>query len=127
MTARRAARAGHRRDEGFVTAETAVLLPALVLVVTALLVLVHAASLQTMAQDAAAMGARSAARGEDDAQVRAAALRVAASSADVTVRRAGGLVTVDVRVPVALDGPLGRLLGPVSVSARSVAADEAVP
>jgi len=114
-------------DDGFVTAETAVLLPALVLVVAALLVIVHAASLQTMAQDAAALGARTAARGEADPQVRAAAHRVVAQDADVTVGRAGGLVTVDVRVPVAVGGPLGRLLGAVSVSARSVAADEAVP
>ena len=108
------------------TAETAVLLPALVLVVATLLVLVQAASLQTVAQDAAALGARTAARGEDDAQVQVAARQVVPPGADVLVRRAGGLVTVEVRLPVAVRGVLGQLLGQMSVTARSVAADEAV-
>jgi len=66
---------GH--DDGFVTAETAVLLPVLVLVGTA-----------------------------------------------ITVQRSGGLVTVDVRVPIPGAGPLGWLLGPWSVGARSSALDE---
>lgn len=114
-------------DRGFVTAETAVLLPLLVLVAVAFLALVHAAALQSMAQDAAAMGARVAARGEDDAHARAAAVRVVPAGATVSIRREAGLVTVDVRVPVAPSGPLGRLLGPWSVGGRSVAADEQVP
>jgi Flp pilus assembly protein TadG len=114
-------------DRGFVTAETAVLLPLLVLVAVVFLALVHAAALQSAAQDAAAMGARVAARGEDDAHARAAAARVVPPAATVTVRRAAGLVTVDVRVPVAPAGPLGRLLGPWSVGARSIAADEQLP
>ena len=112
---------GH--DDGFVTAETAVLLPVLVLVVVVLLMLVRASALQATAQDAAAMGARSAARGEDDTAARAAA-RVVPSGTAITVQRSGGLVTVDVRVPIPGAGPLGWLLGPWSVGARSSALDE---
>jgi Flp pilus assembly protein TadG len=115
------------REHGFVTAETAVLLPGLVLVVLLLLMLVRAAALQATAQDAAAMGARTAARGEDDAHARAAAARVVPSPAAVTVRRADGMVTVDVRLPVGGLGPLAQLLGPWSVGARSVALDEQAP
>jgi len=113
---------GH--DDGFVTAETAVLLPVLVLVVVLLLMLVRASALQATAQDAAAMGARSAARGEDDTAARAAAARVVPSGTAITVQRSGGLVTVDVRVPIPGAGPLGWLLGPWSVGARSSALDE---
>jgi Flp pilus assembly protein TadG len=115
------------RTDGFVTAETAVVLPVLVVVTLCLLALVHAAGLRTVAQDAAAMGARTAARGEADARVRAAAARVAPAGGTVTVRRAGGLVIVDVRVDAGPAGPLGRLLGAWTVGARSVAADESAP
>lgn len=111
---------------GYVTAETAVVLPALVLVLLAVLALARLASVQSVAQDGAALGARSAARGESDAAVRAAAHRVAPADADVLVERSAGLVTVVVRVPVAVPGVLGRSLGAVSVSAASVAADETV-
>lgn len=114
------------RSAGYVTAETAVVLPALVLVLVAVLALARVAAVQSVAQDGAALGARSAARGETDAAVRIAAHRVAPADADVVVERSGGLVTVVVRVPVALPGPLGRAIGTVSVSAASVAADETV-
>jgi len=97
---------GH--DDGFVTAETAVLLPVLVLVVVVLLMLVRASALQATAQDAAAR----------------AAARVVPTGTAITVQRSDGLVTVDVRVPIPGAGPLGWLLGPWSVGARSSALDE---
>lgn len=108
-----------RRDRGSVTAEMAVALPVLVLVLVAAIGLIAAVSGQLRCVDAAREGARLAARGEPAAAVVRAAVRVAPAGARVQIAPAGpGLVavTVSARMPAA-----GRLLPALSVSGRAVA------
>jgi Flp pilus assembly protein TadG len=110
---------------GFVTAETAVALPALMLVLAGVLTVAHGAAVQMAAQDAAALGARAAARGDADAQVRRLAGAVAPRGATVVVQRSTGLVRVRVRVAVLPRGGVAGMLGDFEVSAEAVAADDA--
>ncbi len=115
-----------RRDcEGFVTAETAVVLPALMLVLAAVLTVAHGAAVQMAAQDAAAVGARAAARGDPDDAVLRMAGAAAPPGATVLVRRAAGLVRVRVQVAVLPRGGVLGLLGPFEVSSEAISADEA--
>ncbi|MQS13423.1 pilus assembly protein TadE [Streptomyces kaniharaensis] len=113
---------GHRRgDAGFVTAETAVALPALVLLAAMLIWGVLAAAAQIRCVDAARIGARAAARGEVDA---AALARAAAPlGAQVQVALASDTVRVTVDAPSTAPGRLGGLLS-VQLSAVAVAARE---
>ncbi|NUU16081.1 pilus assembly protein TadE [Cellulomonas humilata] len=85
-----------RRDRGSVTAELAVGLPAVVLLLVALLTVASAAVAQTRCTDAARAGARSAALGEADGTVVATARRLAGEGAAVAVSRSEGWVTVTV-------------------------------
>ena len=111
--------------EGFVTAETAVVLPALLLVLAVVLTVAHGAAVQMAAQDAAALGARAAARGDPDDAVLRTAGAAAPSGATVLVRRGSGLVRVRVQVAVLPGGGVLGLLGRFEVSAEAIAADEA--
>jgi hypothetical protein len=79
-----------------VTAELALGLPAVVLVLAVVLVTVAAGAAQLRCADAARAGARAAAIGEAPAEVRAAAGRVAGEGARVTIRPDGEWVTVEV-------------------------------
>ncbi|MER6346186.1 TadE family type IV pilus minor pilin [Streptomyces sp. NPDC001595] len=87
-----------RRDRGFVTAESAVVLPVLVAFAMALVwgLLVVAAQIQCV--DAARTGARAAARQDPVDAVVAAARQVAPRGARVTVGREGDRVRVVVSV-----------------------------
>lgn len=91
--------AGSARDAGMVTAELAVALPALVLVLALALGVLAVGTTRLRCADAARVAVRLAARGEPPATVRAAAAGVAG---DVTVRVSGtaGTVTVEVSRPV---------------------------
>ncbi|MET8780628.1 MULTISPECIES: TadE family type IV pilus minor pilin [unclassified Streptomyces] len=82
------------RDRGFVTAETAVVLPALVLFAMALVWALLAASAQIQCVDAARAGARAAARQEPSEVVEEVARQAAPRGARVTVNRRGDLVHV---------------------------------
>ena len=101
-----------------VTAETAVVLPVLLLVLAGAVAAVTVVGAQLRCVDAAREGARAAARGDDAATVRALVLRAAPDGMAVSVALDGG----DVRVVVAGRLPL---LGPVpldvEVSAEAVA------
>lgn len=88
-----------RTDEGSVTAEIAVALPAVVVVLLLVLGVGAASSAQLRVADAARTGARVAALGDDDAAVRAVVQRVAGEGAAVTVLREPPWVTVEVRAP----------------------------
>ncbi|MEU3561720.1 TadE family type IV pilus minor pilin [Kitasatospora sp. NPDC006786] len=112
-----------RGDAGFVTAETAVALPALVLLAAMLIWGVLAAATQIRCVDAARVGARAAARGETDAAELARA--AAPAGAQVRVSLAADTVRVEVEAPCAGPGRLGGLLA-VRLSAAAVAAREDV-
>ncbi|MEU6535856.1 TadE family type IV pilus minor pilin [Streptomyces sp. NPDC047000] len=94
-------------DGGFVTAESAMVLPVLALVALALLWGLYAMAVRIQCLDAARTGARAAARQDPDAAVVAATRQVAPRGAAVTVSREGDQVRVAVvaRPPV----PLGSL------------------
>ncbi|MEV6318015.1 TadE family type IV pilus minor pilin [Streptomyces sp. NPDC051776] len=104
-----------RSDEGYVTAEAAVVLPTLVLFAAVLLWGLMAAACQIQCVDAARAGARAAARSEPRAATLAAVRSAAPRGADVAIRREGDLVRV--RVEAATAGP-----GPLSVRLHAEAA-----
>ncbi|MEV7888790.1 TadE family type IV pilus minor pilin [Streptomyces sp. NPDC002817] len=108
-----------RGDRGFVTAESAVVLPVLVMFATALVwgLLVVAAQIQCV--DAARTGARAAARQDPAGAVVEVAREAAPRGARVTVSREEGQVRV---VVVARPPMLGRL--PFDVREEAVASVE---
>lgn len=81
------ARARVGDDRGAITAELALALPAVVLVVAVLLVTAAAATAQLRCADAARAGARVAALGQSDAEVSAVARQLAGDAATVRVVR----------------------------------------
>lgn len=122
---RRAGRA-RRPDQGVVTAELAVVMPALTMVLAAILSVAQAVLCHVGCVDAARAGARAAARGDSTAVVRQTALVAAVGAgeagapADVDVVPGVDTVSVTVSRPVRLlaVGPVVRL------SARAVAQRE---
>jgi Flp pilus assembly protein TadG len=104
-----------------VTAETAVVLPVLLLVLAGAVAAMIAVGAQLRCVDAAREGARSAARGDPTAAVTAVAARVAPPGAAVQVGGGGDLVQVTVSADVT---PLGPLPISVRVSASAAARRE---
>lgn len=118
-----------RRDAGMVTAETAVLLPVLVVVLAAAVFVLACVAAQLKCVDAARSAARVAARGEPPATVTRTAERLAPSAASVSVgagAAVGDVATVEVvvRAQVRPFGGALRAVPAVRVSARAVAAVE---
>ncbi|MCL3861373.1 TadE family type IV pilus minor pilin [Actinotalea sp. K2] len=103
------------------TAELAVTLPAVVLLLAVLLVTAAATTVQLRCADGARAGARVAALGQDDAQVAAVARRVAGDAVVVSVRREPPFVEVTVEGAVAPAWFTGGLLG---LAATATAWDE---
>lgn len=95
-----------RRSDGMATAELAMALPALVVVVSLLLALIGSFSDASKASDAARAAARSASIGVPPEQARTAAERVAPSGATVEVSVSGDWARVIVTVPPRRWGPL---------------------
>ncbi|MDX6198894.1 MAG: hypothetical protein QOJ79_2045 [Actinomycetota bacterium] len=108
-----------------VTAETAVVLPVLLLVLAASIWVLAAVAGQLRCVDAARLGARSAARGDTSADVIATARSTAPAGATVAVLRSGDQVTVTVSGVVRPFGALlGRLPGtPVAATATALVED----
>jgi len=106
-------------DDGYVTAETAVVVPALVLLFGMLLWGVMAAAEHIQCVDGARAGARAAARGEKEGAVRSAVRSVAPRGAAVETVREGEMVRVRVRARSTGPGPLT-----VGLSAEAVAMAE---
>jgi hypothetical protein len=106
------------RETGMVTAELAVALPALVVVMVAALYGVALVTAQLRCADAAAVAARLAARGESSATVQSTALTAAPSGARLQLVDSATTVTATVTVRVAALG-LSGLLPAVSVSGRA--------
>jgi hypothetical protein len=107
-----------------VTAETALALPALALVVGLMLWALLAATAQLRCVDAARAAARSAARGDGLAESVAAGQRLAPAGAHIRVERGGGLVRVNVEAAVGPAGSGAGFLPALVVSADAVVADE---
>jgi Flp pilus assembly protein TadG len=112
-----------KSESGYVTAEIAMALPALVVLVFGLTTGLVAAAAQVRCIDAAQSGARAAARGESPDAARAAAAAVAPKSARIVATNEGGRISFRVETVIPLPGPLSRLRIPVSHTA--VAAEEA--
>jgi TadE-like protein len=90
-----------RREQGSVTAELAVGLPVVVMLLVAVLTLAAASTAQMRAVDAARAGARAVAIGEDDAAIASAVAHVGGEDAELTLVRDGEWVEVTVSRPVA--------------------------
>jgi Flp pilus assembly protein TadG len=117
------ARTGERQA-GWVTAETATVLPVLFVVLGAVLYVLACAGAQLRCTDAAALAARAAARGDSAEQVRQTARAAAPAGAVVDVRYRAEQVEVVVSARVRpMTGPLSALPAP-RVQGRAVAADE---
>jgi Flp pilus assembly protein TadG len=104
-----------------VTAETAVVLPVLLLVLAGVVAAVIVVGAQLRCVDAAREGARAAARGEDTAVVTALAGRAAPVGSVITV--GGGAEEVRVAVTARI-APLGPVPLRITVSAEAVALRE---
>lgn len=99
-----------RGDRGFVTAEAAVVLPSLVVMLAMLLWGAAAVTLHLRCGDAARAAARAAARGEPAATVTALARAAAPQGAEVTVTLRDGLYRVRVTARTPGPGPLSARL-----------------
>ncbi|HEY3686616.1 MAG TPA: TadE family type IV pilus minor pilin [Streptosporangiaceae bacterium] len=110
------------RDRGSTTAETAVALPGLVLLLAMAVWAVSAAGAQLQCADAARLGARAAARGDPSPLVRAEVSRAAPARARVAIGRDPTTTAVEVAAPV--PPPLVGDLRALEVSARAVADTE---
>ncbi|MGW6973083.1 TadE family type IV pilus minor pilin [Streptomyces sp. NPDC054952] len=106
-------------DRGYVTAEAALVIPALVLFAALLVWALMAAAAQIQCVDAARAGARAAARSEPAEIVVAAAGAAAPRGAEVRLERVGDLWRVRVAAPA--PGPGGL---PVRLGAQAVALAE---
>ena len=104
-----------------VTAETAVVLPVLLLVLAGAVAAVTVVGAQLRCVDAAREGARAAARGEPTADVMALIARAAPDGAGGTVTTGGEEVWVTVSARIA---PLGPVPLRITVSAEAVALRE---
>lgn len=104
-----------RRDGGQATVELALVLPVVALVLLAVIQVAIVARGDVVTVHAAREGARVAAVGAPDGEIRAAALArsdLPAARVDVTVQRGTETVTVTVRYRQATDVPLaGQLVG----------------
>lgn len=114
-----------RGDRGSVTAELALALPSLILVLAVGLWLQSAVALKARCLDAARAGARAAARGDSDALIRRALAADLPSAAGVSISRSGRQVTI--LITARADPPAGisaLVSGPVL---RATATGQAEP
>lgn len=108
----------HKPSRGSVTAEVAVVLPAITALLALLLLGVSAGMLQLRLEEGARAGARALARGDSPALVLDLVSRVAGESINVSLASAGGYATVTVRGKV--EGALSGLV-PWTQSAHAAA------
>ncbi|MFD8532164.1 TadE family type IV pilus minor pilin [Streptosporangium canum] len=114
--------AAARPSQGSVTAETAVVLPAVVVMLAAALWAVAAVGAQLECVDAARTGARAASRGESLEQVRDGVLAAAPAGARVVVTRSAEVTRVEVSVRIR--PRWGASLPAVTIRATAVSATE---
>lgn len=111
-------------DRGTATAEMAVVLPALGVVLVFALWSVAAVTAQLRCVDAAHVAARAVARGETFDSSMAVARDAAPAGARVDISRSGDLVVVEVDAAARLPGPWSGALPGLSLSGRAVASVE---
>ncbi|MFJ6028201.1 TadE family type IV pilus minor pilin [Pseudarthrobacter sp. NPDC092424] len=109
------------RSSGAVTAEFAVTLPAVLLLLALLLSAAAAGVTQVRLEEGARAGARALARGEDRAAVQDIVARLSGNSASAVVSADGGWLTVTVTDRVG--GPLGASI-PWTLTARATTRSE---
>lgn len=97
-----------RGDRGMVTAETAIVLPVVVVVALFLFWATTAASAHMRLVDASREAARMVARGDAEPKALAAAQRLAPRGTEFSVRTTQGHVRVDAQLDARLDAPLLR-------------------
>jgi Flp pilus assembly protein TadG len=107
-----------------VTAELALALPTLMLIVAVGIWMQSAVALQARCQDAARAGARAAARGDPDTAIRSAISAALPAGANVGISRARSQVTVTVSASVPVPGALSSLVSAPSVTGFAAAQDE---
>ena len=113
-----------KRDDGYVTAETAMVLPVLALLLAVALWSIAVAAAQLRCIDAARDAARAVARGESDSLATAVAEAAAPAGASVDVRHDGNNVVVVVTARVGGgNGVLGVIPAP-TVSATAATTSE---
>ncbi|GAB2763222.1 TadE family type IV pilus minor pilin [Sinomonas soli] len=100
---------GPASPRGSVTAEFAVAVPAVILLLGFLLGAVSAAVCQVRVEEAARAGARAVARGEDPGTVAREIARVAGAGTEHSIDASAGVVTV--RVSTAVPGPVAAAAG----------------
>jgi hypothetical protein len=110
-----------------ITAELAVVLPALAVLIVFALWSVAAVTAQLRCVDAARIAARAVARGDSTDGSLAAARAAAPAGARVVISRSGDLVEVDVALTARLPGPWSGRLPGLALSGRAVAAAEGAP
>ena len=93
---------GPNADEGMVTAEFAVVLPAVIVVLAVAMTALFAVSAELRCTDAAATAARLLARGESVATARSAVQAIAGPDASLDLSTRVGAVRVDVRAAAGL-------------------------
>lgn len=111
-------------ERGSVTAEAAMVLPVLLLVLAMAVWVLAAVGAQLRCTDAAGLAARAAARGDVAADVQRVGLTAAPDGADVEVDEGSERVEVRVRVHVRPLGGVLSSLPAVEVSGRAVASRE---
>lgn len=114
-------------SDGYVTAELAMALPTLLLILVASLYALSAQSLSGRCADAARAGARDLARGDDGAAVSGRVRAALPAGGTATVRRQPGLVGLEVSAPLPVPRPLRGILADRRLTARAMAADESLP
>nr|WP_245413212.1 TadE family type IV pilus minor pilin [Arthrobacter celericrescens] len=118
---RKQGRPGPGKDRGAVTAEFAVALPAVLLLLAMLLAGAAAGITQLRIEEAARAGARALARGEGTATVEGIARRLAGDTATAAVSTQGEWL--DVTVSARVGGPFGAVI-PWTLTARASARTE---
>lgn len=115
-----------RQERGAVTAETAIVMPILVVFALGLAWLVSLGVTQVRSVDAAREVARAVARGEQSSGV-ALGRRVAPTGSAIAVQRSGETVVVRIEAPVRGPGGLFGFLPAFTVRAEAVSAMEPTP
>jgi hypothetical protein len=114
-----------QESSGYATAELALALPSLVLILAIGLWLQGAVAVHARCLDAARAGARAAARGDPDGRVRERLAKVVPAGAGIVIAHDGDRITVTVDSRVEVPPGLSAFVGRPTVTGSATAVDEA--